>query len=213
MPLRNRVSPEGDIVAVAARGTMYGNRGGCFHREDRTLRQRPYASKQWICCVLEFKGRRRQLMQPGLFTELFFLDEATAMAAGHRPCFECRREDAERFAALWNQVRGKSGRAAAPEMDAALQTERIDSENSKIVSRATLGCVADGAFVRTTFGPSLVWQDQLWPWSFEGYGAPLRAPSDMLADVLTPPSIVAILAAGFRPRLHPSIAVSDGLRN
>jgi hypothetical protein len=205
MPLQNRVTPEGAIVAVAARGTMLGNRGGCFHRDDKSLRARPFASKQWICCVLQFKGRRRPLRQPGLYTELFFLDEATAMAAGHRPCFECRREEAERFAVLWNQVRGKTERAAAPDMDSVLQAERIDAGYAKVVSRGTLGSLADGAFVRRTEGPALLWGGQLWPWSFEGYGAPIHAPRDKLVDVLTPPSIVAILAAGFRPRVHESL--------
>jgi hypothetical protein len=195
MPHRNRVTPEGEIVAVDARGGMYGNRGGCFHRDDQTLKRRPFASKQWICCVLQFKGRRRKLLQPGLFTELFFLDEATAMAAGHRPCFECRRADAERFAVLWNEVRGKPGRAAAPD-----------------ISRATLGGLADGTFVRTTGGASLVWGGQLWPWSFAGYGAAQHAPADKLVDVLTPPSIVAILAAGFRPKVHETLNAATANR-
>jgi hypothetical protein len=205
MPHRNRVTPEGEIVAVAARGTILGNRGGCFHRDDQTLKARPFASKQWICCVLQFKGRRRQLLQPGLYTELFFLDEATAMAAGHRPCFECRRADAERFAILFNEVRGKPGRAAAPHMDDVLQAERIDADYSKLVSRATIGSLADGTFVRTSNGPALLWGGQLWPWSFAGYGASQHAPADRLVDVLTPPSIVAILAAGFRPKVHETL--------
>jgi hypothetical protein len=205
MPHRNRVTPEGEIVAVAARGGMYGNRGGCFHRDDQTLKPRPFATKQWICCVLQFNGRRRRLLQPGLFTELFFLDEATAMAAGHRPCFECRRADAERFAILWNEVRGKPGRAVAPGMDDILHAERIDAHHAKVVSRATLGGLPVGAFVRTPGGPALFWGGQLWPWSFAGYGAPQHAPADKLVAVLTPPSIVAILAAGFRPNVHETL--------
>ncbi len=210
MPLRNRVTPEGEILAVTARGGMYGNRGGCFHRDDQSLKSRPFASKQWICCVLRFKGRRRKLLQPGLFTELFFLDEATAMAAGHRPCFECRRADAERFAVLWNEVRGKPGRAAAPDMDDILQSERIDGNNAKIVSRATLGSLADGAFVRLAGGTALAWGGQLWPWSFDGYGPSQHAPADKLVDVLTPPSIVAILAAGLRPKVHETLNAASG---
>jgi hypothetical protein len=205
MPHRNRVTPEGEIVAVAARGTILGNRGGCFHRDDTTLKARPFASRQWICCVLQFKNRRRKLLQPGLYTELFFLDEATAMAAGHRPCFECRRADAERFAIFWNEVRGKSGRAAAPAMDDVLQAERIDADYAKLISRATLGGLPDGTFVRTSNGPALFWGGQLWPWSFAGYRAPQHAAADKLVDVLTPPSIVAILAAGFRPKVHETI--------
>ena len=98
MPLQNRVTPEGEIIATPHRGLMMGNRGGCFHLPDRTLGARRWATRQWIACVLEFKGRHRAaMMQPNRYTELFFLDEATALAAGHRPCFECRRRDAERF--------------------------------------------------------------------------------------------------------------------
>lgn len=97
MPLPNRVDPFGKIHAVGARGTLMGNRGGCFHRDDKTLKPTHWASRQWIVCELEFKGRRRTLMSPGRYTELFFLDEATALAGGHRPCFECRRERATAF--------------------------------------------------------------------------------------------------------------------
>ena len=90
MPLQNRVTPEGEIIATAARGTMMGNRGGCLHRPDKTLGRRRWVTRQWICCELRFRGRHRVVMTPGQYTELFFLDEATALAAGHRPCFECR---------------------------------------------------------------------------------------------------------------------------
>ncbi|MCA8905522.1 MAG: hypothetical protein KDA43_12030, partial [Hyphomonas sp.] len=99
MPLQNRVDPFGLVHAVPQRGLFMGNRGGCFHRDDQTLKPRHWASRQWITCLLKFKGRKRPLMQPGLYTELFFLDEATAFAAGHRPCWECRREDARAFSA------------------------------------------------------------------------------------------------------------------
>jgi hypothetical protein len=104
MPLQNRVTPSGEIIATPHRGLMMGNRGGCFHRPDQTLKARRWANRQWIACLLEFKDRRRQLMQPNRYTELFFLDEATALAAGHRPCFECRRASAVRFAELWTKT-------------------------------------------------------------------------------------------------------------
>ena len=204
MPLQNRVTPEGKIVAVAARGTMFGIRGGCFHRPDQTLRPRHFASRRWICCLLAFKGRRRPLMQPGRYTELFFLDEATAMAAGHRPCFECRRADAVRFAELWNQMEGRSGRAAAPEMDLRLHAERIDQRGDKVRFRAALSELPDGVFVNRDGLPGLVLEGRVRPWSFEGYstGYSVDAVSDV--DVLTPRSIVAILAAGYQPKMHPS---------
>jgi hypothetical protein len=204
MPLRNRVSPEGDIVATAARGDMFGVRGGCFHRPDKTLKTRPYASKQWICCVLQFKNRRRKLMQPGLYTELFFLDEATAFAAGHRPCFECRREAAVTFAEMWNAVRQQPGRAKAPDMDETLHAERIDGQHRKITHRLRLDQLPDGTFVRWNGQPALWWDRLLHPWSFEGYGLPLTVAGRELVDVLTPPGIIAILALGLRPIVHPS---------
>src|SRR5947199_10356022 len=94
MPLQNRVTPFGELIAISARGTMFGNRGGRFHRDDRTLGARRWASRQWICCVLSFKGRRHSVWGPTSYTDLFFLDEVTALAAGHRPCFECLRADA-----------------------------------------------------------------------------------------------------------------------
>src|SRR3954468_6941652 len=124
MALQNRVTPFGELIATPARGLFFGNRGGRFHREDRTLGKRRWASRQWICCVLEFKNRRREVWRRG-YTELFFLDEVTALAAGHRPCFECRRADAKAFAEKW--ARAKSIPVPhAPDMDIVLQSERLD---------------------------------------------------------------------------------------
>ena len=142
MPLQNRVTPEGDIIATPARGTMMGNRGGAFHTPEQTLGPRRWRTKAWICCVLEFKGRHRAVMQPNRYTELFFLDEATALAAGHRPCFECRRRDALRFAEAWRArawvadaaqssgdgrraaSRARSGKARGAEATAAARSSR-----------------------------------------------------------------------------------------
>lgn len=204
MPLQNRVTPEGDVVAVAARGTLFGVRGGCFHRPDKTLLPRQFATNNWICCRLQFKGRRRALMQPGLYTELFFLDEATAWAAGHRPCFECRREDAVRYAVVWNLVLGRAGRARAPEMDACLHSERIDAQGRKVTFRARLGALPDGAMVRHGGAPALLHAGRLLPWSFEGYGAGTAVDGDAEVDVLTPPSTVEIIRAGYAPMVHAS---------
>src|SRR5437868_15544573 len=105
MVLQNRVDPFGELIATSARGMLLGNRGGRFHRDDRTLGRRRWASRQWICCVLEFKGRQRDVWGR-FYTELFFLDEPTALAAGHRPCFECRRVEAQAFAACWQHAAG-----------------------------------------------------------------------------------------------------------
>src|SRR3954471_10355999 len=140
MPLQNRVDPFGELRTTSARGTLFGNRGGKFHREDRTLGKRRHATRQWICCVLSFKGRQRNVWGR-YYTELFFLDEPTALAAGHRPCFECRRQDAERFAALFA---GKTQRASAPAMDEMLHAERLDGKDKR-THRRTLATLPDGA--------------------------------------------------------------------
>jgi hypothetical protein len=203
MPLHNRVLPDGSIVAIADRGTMMGNRGGCFHRDDKTLLPRRWASRQWICCVLDFKGRRRRLMQPGLYTELFFLDEATALAAGHRPCFECRRAEAIEFAGLWRRARGKTGRAAAAEMDALLHAERLDAKGGKRTHWASLASLPRGAMFRDGEAAYLIADARLLAWSPGGY-SPAGAARAREVEVLTPPAFVAVLAAGYRPRLHDS---------
>jgi len=170
VPLQNRVTPDGDIIATPHRGLMMGNRGGCFHLPDRTLGTRRWATRQWIACVLEFKSRHREaMMQPNRYTELFFLDEATSLSAGHRPCFECRRRDAEHFAALWAETRGWPAPARAPEMDLALQPERAGTQGQKVTYRAQLSVLPDGAFVRLLDGgaaqPYLFDRSNLFPWS------------------------------------------------
>jgi hypothetical protein len=204
MPLQNRVTPEGVVVAAPERGLIYGNRGGCFHRPDGTLKARQWANRQWICCVLEFKNRRRALLQPDRFTELFFLDEATAFAAGHRPCFECRRADAVRFQRLWGGGVGDGQRVAAPDMDVALHAERLTVDGLKRVVRMPLAELSDGAMVRWQGGAYLVVGQRLRRWSFGGYGTAVARPQLVDVEVLTPPRIVAILQSGYRPILHPS---------
>jgi hypothetical protein len=204
MTLQNRVSPEGDIVANPSRGDMLGNRGGCFHRDDQTLRPKHWASRQWICCVLSFKGRRRSVFAPGLYTELFFLDEATALAAGHRPCFECRRSDANRFADLWAAVRGETRAPSAPAMDVALHAERLNADRTKRVQQCQLASVPDGAFIRWQGKPYLMYEGALLEWCFHGYAPPISVATDVKVDLLTPPTIAAIISAGYQPRLHQS---------
>jgi hypothetical protein len=203
MPLQNRVTPESEIVAVGARGTMMGNRGGPLHGDDRTLRRRRWVSKQWICCRLEFNGRRRIVMAPSRYTELFFLDEATALAAGHRPCFECRRQEFLFFATLWNGIRGRDGRATVAEMDDVLHAERVDAAGRRPLWRSPWAALPSGTIARHGGAPHLVLSGWLLPWSHEGYCAALPRP-DGEADVITPPSMAAVLAAGYRPALHAS---------
>jgi hypothetical protein len=207
MPLQNRVTPEGEIIAHPARGLMMGNRGGALHNEQQALGRRRWVSRQWICCRLSFNDRHRQVMAPGRYTELFFLDEATALAAGHRPCFECRRNDFLRFATAWAAVHGRHGRATAPEMDRVLHCERIDAAGAKRTHLAPVGGLPNGSFVRVGNQPFLVLDRQFYPWSPAGYGHPAD-PSlfgTRALEVLTPRSIVEVLATGdFVAGLHPT---------
>lgn len=204
MPLQNRVTPAGDIVAVEARGTMMGNRGGALHRPDRSLRRRRWVTRQWIACRLEFKERHREVMAANRYTELFFLDEATALAAGHRPCFECRRTDALHFARLWADVRGQPDRAAAQDMDAVLHAERLMPDGSKRTCERSVGELPAGTMIMlgdvicaVARGGGIV------PWSHTGYrSAKEWLPAHRRVKVLTPPSIVAVMQAGFALRMH-----------
>jgi hypothetical protein len=209
-PLQNRVTPLGEIIASPARGLLMGNRGGRFHRLDRTLGTRRWASRHWIACRLDFKGRHRpEMMMPSSYTELFFLDEATALAAGHRPCFECRRADADQLARLWAKVRGIEQRAGVEEMDAVLHVERLAGPLGPDRWRA-LRDVPDGAIVDYD-GPHLVIDGRLAPWTIDGYGPPL-AERPATVRLITPPSIAAVISAGYRPMVHPSAGPSAGSR-
>ena len=199
MPLPNRVDPFGDLFATPTRGTLFGNRGGKFHRDDKTLGSRRWASRQWICCVLKFKGRQRDVWGR-YYTELFFLDEVTAFAAGHRPCFECRRQDAERFAVLFS---GKKQRASADAMDSVLHAERLDGK-AKRTYRLSLDSLPDGAMVALDGEVFAVRDKHLLPWTPSGYSASKPRPRNLEVDVLTPPSILSVLGRGYAPLWHPS---------
>lgn len=202
MPLQNRVTPFGEIVAHPVRGMFMGNRG-ILHDSGRRLHPtRRWTHKAWICCLCDFKGRRRTPMTPGRYTELFFLDEATALAAGHRPCFECRRADAKRFAAAWAQGNGASP-PPAKAIDAVLHAERLDGKARRLHPLpAASETLPDGTMVAAEDRAWLVSGGRLLRWSFEGYGA--AAGIFPAPKLLTPPSIVRTLAAGYRPALHPS---------
>ena len=202
MPLQNRVSPFGELCAFSARGLFRGNRGGRFHTDARTLTARRWASRQWICCVLDFKGRRREVWGR-FYTELFFLDEPTALAAGHRPCFECRRRDAEAFAEKWREARRLRTRPYAGEMDDVLHSERLCGR-AKRLHRRKIDELPDGAFVALEDAAFAVRGDALLHWTPEGYDARNPRPRRMAVDVLTPPAMLAVLSAGYRPRWHSS---------
>jgi len=203
-PLQNRVTPTGEIVADPGRGTMMGNRG-CLHAPDRTLGKARWRSKLWIACVLEWKNVRRDPMPPGRWTALFFLDEATAFAAGHRPCAYCRRADYVRFGDAWIAAHALAERPRAGELDAQLHRERVDPRTRRQATRpASFGALPDGAMVRHAGRPALVLGPHLLPWSFAGYGPPIAVPRGADVELLTPPSTVAAIAAGYRPKLHPT---------
>ena len=202
MPLQNRVTPSGDIVATPHRGLFTGNRGIIHDPATKTLTRR-WTSKAWITCVCEFRGRRRDVMGGRSWTELFFLDEATAFAAGHRPCFYCRRDDANRFRAAWEAGNGVTG-ILAPEMDTVLHRERLSATRKKRLHElpAPIGQLPDGAMVAVGDESHLVVSGRPLRWSFEGYH---RADIDAAAALLlTPPSTLRALGAGYQPVLHPS---------
>jgi hypothetical protein len=202
MPLQNRVDPFGELSAVPARGLFMGNRGGRFHTGAKTLAGRRWVSRQWICCVLDFKGRQRDVWGR-FYTELFFLDEPTALAAGHRPCFECRRADALRFAQAWRRAHRLRARPAAPAMDAVLHDERL-AGRAKRLHRRAIDSLPDGAFVVLDREAFAVHGNALLHWTPAGYDARRKRPRHGRVDVLTPPAILAALAAGFAPHWHPS---------
>jgi hypothetical protein len=209
VPLQNRVTPTGEIVADPGRGLLMGNRG-CLHGPDRRLHAARWRSKAWICCVLEWKGVRRDPMPPGRWTALFFLDEATALAAGHRPCAYCRRADFTAFVAGW---RGAHERPRAPEIDARLHAERVDPRSRRQRTRpAVAGELPDGVMVRHGGTLGLVAGGRLLPWSFAGYLAPVPLPPAAAVELLTPPATMATIAAGYRPLVHPSAPAAPGLR-
>jgi len=218
MPLQNRVTPFGDLIATGHRGTLMGNRG-CLHDAQKQIR-RPYAVKRWIICVLEFRGRHRQVMSPGRYTELFFLDEATALAAGHRPCAECQHERYVLFREIWKAANaglldgaGYGAACGAEEMDSILHAERLDVGRQKRTYLSLLSELPAGVMVADAAGvPFLIHKDGLLRWEPGGYS---RNPSgnvcapDGTVRVLTPGSIVRAIAEGFPVSLHPSALAAE----
>jgi hypothetical protein len=200
MTRQNRVLPTGEIVADPARGLFMGNRG-ILHDAEGRLGTARWRHPHWVCCVLSFKGRRRAVMAPGRYTELFFLDEAVALAAGHRPCFECRRADYRRFLAAWESATGTALRG--PALDRALHPARVTRSRAQVRHAAPMEGLPDGTFVLADGIPHLVLGDSLRPFAPSGYGPPRPRPGGT-AEVLTPAPTVAALAAGYRAVLHDS---------
>lgn len=197
MSLQNRVLPTGEIVADPARGLFTGNRG-ILHDDQQRLGRARWKGKLWIICELEFKGWQRRVMTPGTWTELFFLDEAVALAAGHRPCALCRRAAYEAYRAAW------AGQPKAVEIDAALHLARLDRRAQRRFA-APMREVPDGSFVLRGDRPCLVHQGRLHPYAPAGYGPALPLPGGAVT-ILTPAPTVAALRAGYRPVLHPTVA-------
>ena len=210
-PLQNRVTPFGDLIATPARGTLMGNRGRLHDPARRIVRRVASGYRAWVTCLLAFRGRRRPVMAPNRYTELFFLDEATALAAGHRPCGECRRADFRRFKATWlvaNRDRGLGPDVLIGAIDRELHRDRLGPDGRPRTYLAELGSLPDGVFVvlPDVAEALLVWRGSLAPWSPTGYAALRESPRDQRARVLTPRSTVATIAAGYAPGVHSSVA-------
>ncbi|RFM27263.1 hypothetical protein [Deminuibacter soli] len=204
--LQNRVDPWGNLIQTKARGAWMGNRG-ILHNEQQQV-ERQFKLKAWLICQLEFKDRKRQVMAPHRYTELFFLDEATAFAAGHRPCFECRREAAEHFKTCWLQANPEHGFDASVsinEIDAVLHRERINRKGEKLTHEAPAAALPNGVFVVWEGKPCLLYNRQLFPWSPAGYKTAIALPVAAPLQVLTPPSVVRSFTAGYQAQVGVNI--------
>ncbi|MEO7214425.1 hypothetical protein [Mucilaginibacter sp.] len=201
--LQNRVDPHGDIIKTSARGAWLGNRGQ-LHNKGKTI-LRPFKHRAWIICLLQFKGRHREIMAPNLWTELFFLDEATAFSAGHRPCFECRREDAKRFKAAWlagNPEYGFPANVLIGKIDEILHSERINRDNGKVTFEADINDLPGGTFIEIANAAYLLADKQLYRWSPDGYEKAVAFPIHQIVNVLTPRSVVNAFGNGYRPQME-----------
>jgi hypothetical protein len=199
MPLQNRVTPFGDLIATQARGLLMGNRGQLHDADRRIVR---YAQgRRWIACLTSFRGRRRVVMSPRSYTELFFLDEAVALAAGHRPCAECRRDDYARFQSAWSQA--ALGNTSADAMDGRLHADRLVGPGRRKFYRESASALPDGAYVEIGGDAWLLWNGALRRWSPAGYGQRRDLDHDVIS-VITPRCLVDVLRAGYRTSIHPT---------
>jgi len=209
MPLQNRVDPWGQLQAVPERGTLLGNRG-ILHNDRREI-VAPWKTKAWITCRLAWKGRKRPIMRPRSYTELFFLDEVTAFSAGHRPCAECRRERFLDFKGAWLAANPEAIASSAPPIsaiDSIMHAERVRKGGEKVTSEAELSSLPDGTMVEVDGAAYLLWEKSLLKWSFAGYTASEGVRSmQRRVRVLTPASIVRVFRHGFRPEVHESTRI------
>jgi hypothetical protein len=204
--LQNRIDPWGRLHAVSARGSMLGNRGRLHNDARQIVRQ--WDRLAWVTCDLEFSGRKRDVFGASTYSELFFLDEATAFAAGHRPCASCRRARYDDFKSRWLVAHGELASATTPsikDIDKLLHGERASHNGAKITYEALLSSLPLGAFVEYEGAAFLVWDRGLRRWSFSGYSSCQMQPSPSTrVRVLTPESVVRTFAGGLRPGVHPS---------
>ena len=199
MPLQNRVLPTGDIIQTSARGTMTGNRG-IIHRDDKTLGTARWSHQAWICCTLDWQGRKRAVMTGRNWTELFFLDEAVAFAAGHRPCGYCRRIAYNAFVAAWQ---GTSDiRPTAKEIDKALHPARVTRKRTQVTFNEHMATLPAGTLVMWHDTPHLLGENHMHPYTPEGYLDPIPRPRCGQVSVLTPRPIVTVLGNGYQTQLH-----------
>lgn len=209
MPRQNRVDPFGTLTVSQQRGTLMGNRG-CLHDNTGTI-LRTFARKAWVTCRLEWKSIRRTVFSPGRYSELFFLDEATAFAAGHRPCNDCRSDDYKDFNAAFSKTFASGSKIKAEAMDSQIHSDRVSSGNIKRTFSAELLDLPDGVMVMLTDesnAPRLLWRGNLLRWSFDGYSDAVTVEGVGNVDVLTPASICAVLAAGYPVKVHPTASIS-----
>jgi len=197
-PARNRVTPLGEIEAIPLRGAWTGNRG-ILHRDKEIVRF--HASDLWITCALEFQGRWREQWQPHHYTFLFFHDEAVSFAAGHRPCAECRRSSYDAYRAAWAKGLGVTA-PSAKQINRQLHGERIvRGSHRRCIHQLPWADLPDGAFVLLGDVPAVIVGDRLSEWTREGYGARRARPARGSANVITPPSTIAALRAGYRAQI------------
>jgi len=203
MPLQNRVTPFGDVVAIAQRGTFTGNRGIIHDPTTKTLLKKRWATNAWLVCLLEYGDKRRDVMARRSWTELFFLDEAVALAAGHRPCFFCRRREAEAFRSAW--AKGKGGnRPLAPEIDAVLHAERLDHGHKRVHPLpGPVDELPDGAVITAAGEAYTIARGRAFRWTERGYAPGQQIPA--ATGLLTPPSTLLAIRAGYQPVLHPDL--------
>ena len=207
MPHQNRVDPFGNLFATPERGALMGNRG-CLH-DDAGLIRKAFARKAWVTCRLSWKSIHREVFTLGKYSELFFLDEATAFAAGHRPCNDCRSKEFSAFKMPWQVTQASSQFVNAEVMDNQIHAERINASKGKRTFAAQLGDLPDGVMVVLTQSPQsrLLWRGKLWKWSFGEYDAPLEVERGLAVNVPTPASVCAVLAKGYAITVHPSAGV------